>query len=100
MPGKMQNRLEKFIGENSPIAQERPHQFAVSRAVALQPVRSFVDGAFQHDRSAVIHWMRQGKCRFYPKQSMISQWQIAKERRTDCKRVNCRADIVDKSGER
>src|ERR1700686_5498140 len=100
MAGKTQNRLEKFIGENLPIAEQWPHQFSVPRAVALQPVRSFANRAFQRDRSAVIQWMREGKCRLYPNQSMIHQWQIAKERRTDCGRVNCRTAIVDKSGAR
>ena len=97
MPRKQADGTQDLVKESACVARERRHQLAIRIAVAIQALRSLVDGKLQNRGTPVIERMSDRIRRLQPLQTVLRQREGLEERRRLRHRMDGRTDVVTKS---
>ena len=84
---------EKLIG----ILDQGPHQIAVSLRITAERCASLFKRFVEKRGGPIVERVRERGRRIDPFYAPPLKLQVAKKRRDDCRRVNCRADVVNES---
>src|SRR5260370_36086370 len=90
---------KKGVRDHIPVSGQGLHQLLIRQCVTTECCSRRVNGAFEHGNGTIIEWMRQRSRGVNPLQAVLLERQAAEECRTKPKWVNCRADIVYKTGQ-
>ena len=82
------------------ISYQRPHEARIRRRIGAERSRRAGKRALEHRGGAVVERVRERGRRFDPLEPVLLERQRAEERRALDERVDCRADVVPKSGQR
>jgi len=93
-------RREHELREAVPLARERPDQRAVGAGVGAERLRGLLERAVQRHRGAAVERVRSLDWRLEQLEPVFVQRQAGEERRAERERVNRRADVVVKAGDR
>src|SRR6266576_2803454 len=100
MPRQVQHRLQKFGGQVFPVAQKRLEQPPIGGSVDIQLRCCKIDITLQTRGGSIIERMRQRDIRLNPGEPESIEWESFEKRRTGSEWMNCRAEIVDETGQR
>src|SRR5215813_13063437 len=100
MAREMRNRSENLGDELGPALDKGDHEVAPGAAVGSKCGFSVAQVTLQSDRSSIVEGMGERGGRVDPVESEITQGQRRKEWRSSGKRMDRRAEVVMKGGQR
>ncbi len=98
--GKCSIGWRNSSGQRLPAFDERRHELAVRFAVLAQRGAGLLQRWVKRRRRAVVEGMRHGDLRLNPFQPVPGQRQGLEKRRPEGQRMDGRAEVVDKAGQR
>src|SRR6266567_2466540 len=100
MPRQVKHRLQKFGGQFFPVAQKRLEQPPIGGSVDIQLRCCKIDITMQTRGGPIIERMRERDLWLNPGEPESIEWESFEKRRTSSEWMNCRAEIVDETGQR
>src|SRR6266550_5884416 len=97
---QVQHRLQKFGGQFFPVARKRLEQPPIGGSVDIQLRCCKVDITMQTRGGPIIERMRERDLWLNPGEPESIEWESFEKRRTGSEWMNCRAEIVDETGQR